>query len=95
MTRRAAVRAPETPPGGVRRFGDRIYDDKRVDPYQARGKYHEPTTCTDCGAVFRNGRWTWGDAPKDGYRKKIAIATPDMGDGLPAVCADLVERSVA
>src|SRR5438105_917386 len=31
-----------------------------------------------------------GDAPKDGYRKKIAVATPDMGHGLPAVCRDAV-----
>ena len=83
MTRRASVRTPDTPPGGIRRYGDRIYDDKRVDPYQARGKYREPTVCTDCGALFQRGRWTWGDAPKDALRDRCP-ACRRVHDKLPA-----------
>lgn len=31
-------------------------------------KLPEPTACTRCGAVYRNGRWTWGSAPADAHR---------------------------
>ena len=63
MTRRTSVRTPDTPPGGVLRRTQRILSDERLDPYQARGKYREPTVCGDCGAVFRRGRWAHGAAP--------------------------------
>src|SRR5947199_3121448 len=36
---RMTVRTPDTPPGSVPRYRDRIFDDKRVDPYLARGTY--------------------------------------------------------
>ncbi|HEX8011298.1 MAG TPA: BCAM0308 family protein [Casimicrobiaceae bacterium] len=83
MTRRTPLRTPDTPPGGVTRYRDRIFDDKRVDPYQARGKYQEPTVCSDCGAVFRSGRWTWGDAPAAAPRDRCP-ACRRIRDKLPA-----------
>ena len=43
-------------PGGTFRYRNRpITDEGREDPYQARGKYKEPTRCAECGAVFH--RW--------------------------------------
>lgn len=45
-------------------FGRRGPDAQRRDPYQAAGRYREPTQCCDCGAVFRDGRWAWGSAPE-------------------------------
>jgi len=33
-----------------------------ASPYRARGKYREPTTCPECGAIFHRGRWQWGTA---------------------------------
>ncbi len=83
MTRRTAVPTPDTPPGGVTRYRDRILDDKRVDPYQPRGKYREPTVCTDCGAVFRRGRWVLGEAP-DGAHRDRCPACRRVRDKLPA-----------
>jgi hypothetical protein len=83
MTRRTTVRTPDTPPGGVARRNQRIFDDQRVDPYQARGKYHEPTVCTDCGAVFRRGRWAHGAAP-DGAHRDRCPACRRVRDKLPA-----------
>ena len=41
--------------GSVARYGDRIFDDQAHDPYQANGKYKEPTVCGDCNAVFHGG----------------------------------------
>jgi hypothetical protein len=33
------------------------------DAYKMAKKLHEPTRCPDCHAVYRDGRWTWGEAP--------------------------------
>lgn len=45
-----------------RRHIDRAFDDFTQDPYLERGKPRGPAVCPDCGAVFRRGRWQWGDA---------------------------------
>jgi len=83
MTRRTPIRSPDTPPGGVSWHRDRILNDKRPDPYQARGKYREPTVCVDCRAVFRRGRWAHGDAP-DGARSDLCPACRRIREKLPA-----------
>jgi len=64
MTRNTTTPPSLAPRGGDRRFRDRIYDDPRHDPYQAKGKYKEPAACGGCGAVFHSGRWTWAAAPE-------------------------------
>lgn len=38
---------------------DRLIQEQRHDVYQERGKLPEPTMCSECGAVFLEGRWTW------------------------------------
>lgn len=38
---------------------DRLIQEKRHDAYQERGKWPEPTVCSECGAVYLEGRWTW------------------------------------
>jgi hypothetical protein len=63
MTRRTPVPTPQTPPGHLQRYRDRIFDDKRHDPYEPPGKYAEPTRCPKCGAVYARGRWRSGGAP--------------------------------
>ncbi len=40
-----------------------IFDGAVIDPYQQRGKYGEPTACSDCGAVYQKGRWEWSSVP--------------------------------
>src|SRR5437870_1953184 len=65
MSKRTVPPGSNVPLGGNLRYRDRIFENKRLDPYQARGKYKEPTRCGTCGAVFRRGRWQWGVAPDD------------------------------
>jgi NMD protein affecting ribosome stability and mRNA decay len=38
---------------------DRLIQEKRHDAYQERGKWPEPTVCSECSAVYLEGRWTW------------------------------------
>lgn len=54
----------KTPAGlGVRH--DRTVQEYQHDTYKLRGKLKEPTVCTECGATFHKGRWTWGTKPAD------------------------------
>ena len=41
----------------------RLLPEWEHDPYHARRKWAEPTRCPDCGAIFHQGRWQWGQAP--------------------------------
>lgn len=45
-----------------RRHIDRAFDVPKLDPYLERSKPPGPAVCPDCGAVFRRGRWQWGEA---------------------------------
>ncbi len=38
------------------------------DPYRAGGKHADPSVCPDCGACFRDGRWSWKAGPVDAPR---------------------------
>lgn len=65
VSRRKSVASPSAAPGQFKRFGARVLDDPQHDPYQAGGKIAEPTHCATCGAVYKAGRWRWGDAAAD------------------------------
>lgn len=47
---------------GRRRWG-RAQLEALQDPYKARVKPAEPSACSQCGAVFRKGRWSWPELP--------------------------------
>jgi hypothetical protein len=83
MARRGTTPTPLTPPGSTPRYLDRIYDDPRHDPYQAKGKYPDGTFCRDCHAVFRRGRWTTGPAPEAAH-PALCPACGRIRDELPA-----------
>jgi NMD protein affecting ribosome stability and mRNA decay len=83
MTRRHSTPTPDTPPGSVTRDRDRVFDDVRHDPYQAKGKYREPTVCSTCRAVFHRGRWAWGEAPAQAHHA-VCPACARIRDHLPA-----------
>lgn len=53
------------PPAGTYRPGRHleILDEPAHDPYLAREKLAEPAVCSDCGAVYHQGRWQWGPPP--------------------------------
>ena len=38
---------------------EQLLDDVRIDSYKLPRKLREPTRCRDCGALYRDGRWTW------------------------------------
>ena len=42
---------------------DRLVQPHDHDPYRPKGKLADPTGCPECGAAFREGRWTWRTAP--------------------------------
>ncbi|MCB0292237.1 MAG: ATPase, partial [Calditrichaeota bacterium] len=42
---------------------DRLIKEKRHDAYHINDKLPEPTVCSECGALFTTGRWTWKDVP--------------------------------
>jgi hypothetical protein len=83
MTGYRGTPVPPRPQGGVERHGAAIFEDAAHDPYQARGKYAEPSRCGECGAVFHRGRWQWGSAP-EGARNVVCPACHRIRDGLPA-----------
>jgi hypothetical protein len=75
--------APHVPTGGVRHYGERIFNAERHDPYEQGGKYREPTQCSGCGAVWHRGRWQWGAAPA-GAEPAMCPACRRIHDKLPA-----------
>jgi hypothetical protein len=53
------VKQPHNPSETSRQ--DRILRERVHDPYKTRLKLAEDTVCPQCKAVFRKGRWTWGE----------------------------------
>lgn len=44
---------------------DRLIQEKRHDTYKEEKKWSEPTSCTECNAVYTGGRWTWSEPPSN------------------------------
>lgn len=63
---------------------DRLIKEQQHDPYGARGKLHEPTLCTRCGAVYRKGRWQWAEQPPAEAETALCQACRRIEDGYPA-----------
>lgn len=78
MTGRRSHRDPSHEP---RR--DRMDSERVNDPYRARGKWKEPTTCPGCGAIFHHGRWQWG-ATAPGAEEHLCPACQRIHDRVPA-----------
>jgi NMD protein affecting ribosome stability and mRNA decay len=53
------------------------------DSYKSQKKLPEPTRCSDCGAVFRDGRWQWAAAPA-GAHEVLCPACQRIRDRFPA-----------
>jgi NMD protein affecting ribosome stability and mRNA decay len=70
---------------------DRLVKEKRHDPYKEREKWPEPTVCTQCGAVFTGGRWTWQEAPEKA-NKALCPACQRIRDKLPAGTIELTGK---
>ena len=50
-------------PAGSGPRRNRRMEEHEHDTYRLPGKLTEPTVCTECGALFHKGRWTWGARP--------------------------------
>ena len=44
---------------------DRLVKEREHDVYRSRAKLPGSTLCSECGAVFSNGRWVWSEPPQD------------------------------
>jgi hypothetical protein len=62
---------------------DRLIKEKSHDTYEERRKWPEPTVCSDCKALFSNGRWCWLEAPEYVY-KICCPACQRIADNYPA-----------
>ena len=65
------------------RRNDRRISEHKHDPYATRGKIPEPSVCTDCGATYRSGRWSWGRRPA-GAHAETCPACRRIADAYPA-----------
>jgi len=62
---------------------DELRDELVHDAYKSKKKLPEPTRCPDCGAVYRDGRWTWDLAPGDA-NEELCPACRRIRDRFPA-----------
>ena len=62
---------------------DRLVQENRHDPYKAKHKLPEPTVCPQCGAVFHDGHWQWGEKPP-GAHEEMCPACHRIQDEFPA-----------
>lgn len=66
-----------------RRTAGRAQQDHVLDPYQVQQKPEKPTACRQCGAIYHNGRWQWGQKPA-GAHEDLCPACRRINDGFPA-----------
>lgn len=58
-------------------------DELSHDPYHERDKLPDPAVCSDCGAVYHQGRWQWITPPAHALQAKCA-ACRRINEKLPA-----------
>jgi hypothetical protein len=66
----------------------------RSDPYALRRKLPDPSACSECRAIYRNGRWAWGAAPADAA-PVVCPACKRIADGYPAGVVEMHGAYVA
>lgn len=62
---------------------DELFKERVHDAYKVKGKLKEPSACSQCGAVFHQGRWQWLEAPANSHRT-ICPACHRIHDDFPA-----------
>jgi NMD protein affecting ribosome stability and mRNA decay len=62
---------------------DRLLQERVHDAYKLKGKLQEPSVCTQCGAIFHQGRWQWSKAPVNAH-ETICPACHRILDRFPA-----------
>lgn len=62
---------------------DRLVQEKQHDTYREDKKLPEPTVCTECNAVYIEGRWTWYE-PSFKANKMLCPACRRIAEKNPA-----------
>jgi len=65
-------------------FGNPLLQEQVHDPYRERRKLAGITSCPECGAHYRNGRWTWPDQDTKATRSSLCPACRRIQDHCPA-----------
>ena len=68
---------------------DRLIQEREHDVYRTSKKLSDPSACTKCGAMYRDGRWRWGQPPPDA-KPVLCPACKRIQDGMPAGILTLV-----
>ena len=63
---------------------NRIFKDNRVDTYRRSKKLKNPVICTNCGAFYSDGRWSWDVPFKFHISKILCPACQRIKDHYPA-----------
>lgn len=61
------------------------------DTYKLKHKLSEPTRCSDCGAIYHHGHWSWGATPV-GASEATCPACQRIADHVPAGLVTLAGR---
>ena len=78
------TRTTSPPPGFHRKRLDTMLQERvPEDSYRARTKPPEPSVCPQCGAIFNEGRWKWGEHPV-GAHQDTCPACHRINDQCPA-----------
>jgi NMD protein affecting ribosome stability and mRNA decay len=76
-------RRSKTHPAATQPRTDRT-PERQLDSYGLRGKLPDPTVCSGCGAIYRDGRWSFAAAaPADAHRTRCP-ACRRIEDDYPA-----------
>ncbi|MCG2745530.1 MAG: ATPase [Desulfobacteraceae bacterium] len=62
---------------------DKLIQEERHDTYKEQEKWPEPTVCSECSAVFLDGRWAWMESA-DNAHAIVCPACQRIKDGFPA-----------
>jgi len=67
---------------------DQLRQERVHDTYKLKEKLAEPSVCPDCGAIYRAGRWQWGERPP-GAQEVVCAACHRVRDRYPAGFVDV------
>jgi hypothetical protein len=68
---------------GSRKRNDRLIQDKRKDVYMKTITPKASMVCSNCGAIFSNGKWTWKELLSTS-KETICPACKRINDNYPA-----------
>lgn len=62
---------------------DRLIKERRHDVYEEQGKWPDSTVCTECNALYVDGRWSWKET-KQSAKEVVCPACKRIADRYPA-----------